>query len=309
MTRATLMDILKGSVATVALFLAYLSLPLIGVIGGVLAPLPAIVSTFRSGRASGIIIIVLSAAVFAAVVELPFVVFYLLQSATISLLVPLLLPGRRTSQAVVLAAAASIALIAAAGLAIAGFGGISLDAAVSKWITESSTQTSALYARIGFSGEDLKALQQGLQQFIAVFSQAYPALIVITQTTAVMLNVLAFSGIARRRQLPVAIDDFRQFRNPEQLIWLLILAGFAMLVPNQMVERAALNLLLVLLFAYLIQGLAVMLQFFDRMAIPAVGRYFFYFFLVLQPYLVVGVVVLGIFDLWGNFRSPRKQNL
>lgn len=309
MSRATLIEVIKGSVATVALFLAYLSLPLIGVIGGVLAPLPAIVSTFRSGRAAGILIVVLSAAVFAAVVEPPFVAFYLLQGASTSILLPLLLPGRRTSLAVVLVSAASVALIAAAVLVVAAISGVSVDAAVSKWIAESSTQTSALYSRIGFSGEDLKALQQGLQQFVSVFTRTYPALIAITQTSAVMLNVLALSAISRRRQIPVVIDDFRQFRNPEQMIWLLILAGFAMLVPDQIVERAALNLLLVMLFAYLIQGLAVMLHFFGRMAIPAVGRYFFYLFLVLQPYLLVGVVVLGVFDLWVNFRSPAKQNL
>ena len=57
------------------------------------------------------------------------------------------------------------------------------------------------------------------------------------------------------------------------------------------------------------QGLAVMAHFFTRFAVPAIGRFLFYLFLLLQPYLLAGVAVLGIFDMWGNFRAPRQQNL
>ncbi|MBI5656395.1 MAG: DUF2232 domain-containing protein, partial [Geobacter sp.] len=103
-----------------------------------------------------------------------------------------------------------------------------------------------------------------------------------------------------------AIDDFRQFRNPEQLVWIVIVAGFSLLIDNDIVARGALNLLLVGLFAYFIQGMAVIAHFFDRFSVPVLGRYLLYFFLALQPYLAVVVAALGLFDLWGNFRAPRN---
>jgi hypothetical protein len=52
-----------------------------------------------------------------------------------------------------------------------------------------------------------------------------------------------------------------------------------------------------------------MSHFFTRFAVPAVGRFMFYLFLLLQPYLFAGVAALGIFDIWGNFRAPKQQNL
>jgi uncharacterized BrkB/YihY/UPF0761 family membrane protein len=47
--------------------------------------------------------------------------------------------------------------------------------------------------------------------------------------------------------------------------------------------------------------------FFDRFAVQRFVRVIFYILLALQPYLAVAVAVLGIFDLWGNFRTPKQQ--
>jgi hypothetical protein len=42
----------------------------------------------------------------------------------------------------------------------------------------------------------------------------------------------------------------------------------------------------------------------------AMLRVFFFMLLLFQPYLVIAVAALGLFDLWGNFRIPRQtQNL
>jgi hypothetical protein len=36
-------------------------------------------------------------------------------------------------------------------------------------------------------------------------------------------------------------------------------------------------------------------------------RVMLFLMLLFQPYLAALVAALGIFDLWGNFRTPRKQ--
>ncbi|MRR37047.1 DUF2232 domain-containing protein, partial [bacterium] len=44
--------------------------------------------------------------------------------------------------------------------------------------------------------------------------------------------------------------------------------------------------------------------------VPAFFRIFFYVLLVLQAYLALAVALLGLFDLWGDFRRPRiRENL
>ena len=74
-------------------------------------------------------------------------------------------------------------------------------------------------------------------------------------------------------------------------------------------EIAGLNLLIVALSLYLIQGLAVIAWFFERYAVSRLLRVIFYVFFALQPFLAIMVALLGLFDLWANFRVPKKTNL
>ncbi|GAM08898.1 hypothetical protein OR1_01172 [Geobacter sp. OR-1] len=308
-SKGVLPDILKGSVATVALFLAYASLPLIGMLGGLLAPLPGVYYSLRVGKIAGGAIVIVSAALLGLISDVRVLILYLLQSATVSLLLPLFLQGRSVARAIVLATGLSLAIILAVSAGYSMTIGINLDAEVQKWLSAGIAQTAALYSKSGLKEEELRALQDGLRQAGSVMVRVYPAMLAIGQAVIVVITMLAIAGFARRGKLQLAIGEFRDFRNIDHLIWLLIISGFALLIPDDTVSRVALNLLLVVCFAYFFQGLAVLAHFFTRFAVPAIGRFFFYFFLILQPYLLAGVAILGIFDMWGNFRTPKQQNL
>ncbi len=93
------------------------------------------------------------------------------------------------------------------------------------------------------------------------------------------------------------------------LVWVVIAAGFAMLLPQVTAHKVALNILVVTGVLYMIQGLAILQHFFDRFKTPRFARVILYFLLALQPYLLLGLAVIGIFDIWGNFRTPRTKNL
>ena len=103
------------------------------------------------------------------------------------------------------------------------------------------------------------------------------------------------------------VGEFIWFRNPDALVWLLIVAGFAMMIENRMVADAALNLLVVTIFLYFVQGMAIIVHFYKRFTVPRFARGMFYLVLVLQPYLAGVVAALGIFDIWGDFRTPKQQ--
>lgn len=307
--KGILLDILKGSLATVALFLAYATIPLFGMLGGMLAPLPSVYYALRSGRYAGLSIVIVAAAVLAAATDVSASGVYLVQAGSVSLLMPLFLEKGGTARTIVLTTAASIGVVALTGVVFALARGINLDSEVIRWLNSSIAQTAALYSKSGMKESDIQALQQALQQGSTIMGRIYPAMLTISQAVIVIVNMMAVTGFARRGKLKVEIGEFQEFRNIDQLIWLLIVSGFAMLLDNEIASRISLNLLLVVLFAYFFQGLAVMAQFFTRFSVPALGRFFFYLFLVLQPYLLAGVALLGVFDMWGNFRGPRQQNL
>jgi uncharacterized protein YybS (DUF2232 family) len=82
-----------------------------------------------------------------------------------------------------------------------------------------------------------------------------------------------------------------------------------MLVPHPDTARVALNVLVVAGFIYFLQGLAVVLAFFERISVPSLARVIFWLFLLFQPYLVLAISFLGLFDVWGDFRTPKQKNL
>jgi uncharacterized protein YybS (DUF2232 family) len=237
--------------------------------------------------------------------------FYLLQCAVISLALPAFLRrGMGGARAVVATVAVNLLLVAAVAAAYGTIRGIDLHALIQKGIETSIAQTAGLYEKSGFKGDELQALQQGIRQAGLLIGRIYPALTIVCLGGIAGVTLAFLRRLAVRLPRPVAVGEFRQFRNPDQLIWVLIAAGFAMMVPNALATGAALNVLIVVLTLYFMQGMAVIAHFFNRFATPPFVRVLFYLFLGLQPYLAVGVMLLGIFDLWGNFRTPKQpENL
>lgn len=306
--RGSLVDLLIGSIATLALFLAYVMFPLVGMIPGILAPFPAIYYSLKRGGIIGAAIVLITTVVLVIVTDFAAILLYLLQCGVISLALPgFLSSGRGGARSIAYAVAIALSVILLmAGIYGATQGG-DIHAQVLKGIQSSLSQTSALYERAGVKGEDLKTLQQGMTQAGTLIGRIYPALVVVSLVLVAGINLLILKKAAARLPLPLPVGEFICFKNPEQLVWVLILAGFALLVPNRFLTTAAMNILVVTLALYFIQGMAIISQFYTRFTVPRFVRYLFYLVLALQPYLALMVAMLGIFDLWGNFRTPKPH--
>jgi uncharacterized protein YybS (DUF2232 family) len=135
----------------------------------------------------------------------------------------------------------------------------------------------------------------------------YPALVTVALGMLAALNLFLLGRIASRLRMPVYLGDFKKYKNPEPLVWLLIVAGFSMLIQQEMVRLVALNLLIVVCTLYAVQGFAVLTHFFRKFAVPKFLKVFGCLLLLFQPFMVVAVAALGVFDLWGDFRSPKQQ--
>jgi hypothetical protein len=120
-------------------------------------------------------------------------------------------------------------------------------------------------------------------------------------------NLLMLRKMAEKFDFQLSIGELKNFRNPDNLIWFVIVPGFALLLKNADVSMAALNLLVLVLSLYFMQGLAVTVHTFERLSVSRLVRTTFYVLLALQPYLAVALALFGIFDLWGNFRTPKQK--
>ncbi|MBJ6723462.1 YybS family protein [Geomesophilobacter sediminis] len=305
--KAQALDVVKGSVATAALFLAFISLPVIGLIPGFCVPTPGVYYSLKSGRMTGIAIVLMTVALLVALRDPAALIIYLLQAGVMTLTLPEFLKRNKGgARSIVYAVAVNLAVVLVVAAAFGMITGTDLHAKIIKGVNASINQTGQVYEKMGVKGDELKGLQDSMRQAASLIVTIYPALITVALGCIGAWNVSLVSRIAARFRVPVYIGDFRKYRNPEPMIWLLIVSGFTLLIPQTMVYLTALNTTVILCALYCVQGFAIISHYFSRYRVPRAARAVFIAIIMLQPFLTLVVAALGIFDLWGNFRAPRQ---
>ncbi len=310
-SRELALDAIKGGVLTLALFLAYVTFPVIGLLPGLFVPLPAIYLHIRHGAVAGagVFAITLSVLVFMQDGAAP--LLYVMQSGLIGFLLPLFyMQGKGAAKSAAYSVGIDFLLIVALAVAYGTWTGVDLQGLLVKGIESSVEQAIGIYSKQSLPAEDLAMLTSGIRQAGHLIASVFPALLLVSLGLLAALNLTVLFRFAAKRlpQLPQP-ESFLSFRNPDAAVWILIGAGFSMIVPQPDLKRVALNILVVLGFIYLLQGLAVVLAFFQRVSVPSLARVIFWLVLAFQPYLVLAIAFLGVFDIWGDFRAPKQKNL
>jgi len=184
-------------------------------------------------------------------------------------------------------------------LLLLAYGGVDAAAtAVHDQVARSVDLALSAYSSLGVPENTLALAQAERDPVIAGLMEILPAMVVLTGLAVTLANLLllqAWTDLGRHVNL-------RLWRTPDALIWALIVAGFGMFVPAEPVALAARNLFLVTLACYFCQGLAIVSYYLDRFRLPRGIRVAGYILIAVQHLLAAIVLVLGVFDLWGNFR-------
>jgi uncharacterized protein YybS (DUF2232 family) len=165
--------------------------------------------------------------------------------------------------------------------------------------------------KMGFSQESLTMLKERTPQLIEMMIQVLPALLLLSFALVVLVNILYLGRrFPAQRATWFELENLREWKGPEPLVWGLIASGFALFVPGLEVLRViAMNFLLVIGAFYFAQGLAVIGFFFHKNKVPRFLRGLTYVLIVFQQIFMLLVVGLGLFDLWGDFRRLGKDKL
>ena len=306
--RVRLKASLLGVVGSFVLFAAYLAVPPLGIFSGVLAPFPATYNRLVYGRVPSLIILLGATTALTALFGIVAGVLYLGMCAMIGFLMPeLLLRGFSGSRALLWTTAANLFIFAGGIIAYGTVSGVNLQQVISVEISGSLKQALALYEKGGVTGEELDIVKQSMVTAADLLQRLYPALATIMFVAIAGCNLVLVKKALAKTAITLAISDFKMFRNPELLVWLLILAGFALLLPVSLITTPALNILLIITMMYFFQGMAVVSSFISMYSVPAFVRIFLYVMLIIQPYLLAFVAGVGLFDLWVDFRTPKTQ--
>jgi uncharacterized protein YybS (DUF2232 family) len=299
---------LLGVVGSFVLFAAYLAVPPIGIFSGMLAPFPAAYNRLVYGRMPSLIILLGSTAAITAIFGFFAGFLYFGMCGMISYLMPeLLLLGFSCSRTLFWTTAANVAFFAVGFIAYSSVSGVDLQGLVSNEISGSIKQAVAIYEKAGVKGEDLDLLKRSMATGADLLSKLFPALVATLFVIIAGGNLALLKRTTLKLNLPISIGELNTFRTPDLLVWVLITAGFAMLLPTSIITTPALNILLVVSMIYFIQGMAVVGTMISKSSVSAIVRIILYVMLIIQPYLLALIAGIGLFDLWVDFRTPKTQ--
>jgi uncharacterized protein YybS (DUF2232 family) len=300
------------SIAIIAGTLLFVSLvPFFGSILLLISPLPVVYYWVRLERTQGLLV-VFAALVLASLLDmggkgaqLPVLFMIVLTGVLIG---EVLKKGLSLNRSVV---TASLALFAS------GIGFLSYSAAragVSPWqlvevyIAALIQENIKIYSQLNIAEEQLLLIRENAAQIADFFTGIFPALSLTGAIMTVCLNMVAVRGLLRRVGSPLAdFGDLTLWKAPEKMVWLLIAGGVMLLAPQAALPVVGMNLLILCCLLYLFQGMAIVVFFFRRKGVPLFFRWLIYTLIMIQQYMLIFVLALGLFDLWVDFRKRMSE--
>lgn len=281
----------------------------LGAMLNLLTPIAAAYVAMRFGLQAGFIVVTVVTLLMVQLVPLSVLAAYLGLFAVGSLLLPYLLErGVAWDRAVLISALGSAATTLLMAVAAATTEDIRFDQLIGQLLQSEITQAMQIYRDSGFTESQLLEMQTVVDGIADFIRQTFYGLY-LAGALAIQVLCLAVLQYFKKTHYRIEGVSFDRWRLPAALVWVLIFAGFAMLVPQQQVISVGRNLLAILLPLYFLQGLAVVRSFLQRKTYPPVLKgmiYLMVFILNPLPLIITGV---GVFDLWVDFRRPRKKDI
>lgn len=290
--------ILSTIACTVALCLAGVLGPAGGSAALLVLPLPVLVLGGLAGLAACLVAVVASTSLLALTLGIDVGGFYLaIGGLPVVLCLWALRLGWRIETSILLSALALLSGVVTSMLWMHGDIDTLRTSAAHAW-QESFDHTIDVYRMLGVSDEELTDLQLQREQLMQALFSVAPAIGVVAAGAIWFINV----RLARRWLPWPQLYNLHAWQAPLWLIWVLIAAGFGLFVPLDGVAWLSRNVFIVVLAAYFCQGLAIVSYYLQRLQLPTGLRIASYLLIGVQQIIAGIVLMLGVFDFWGDFR-------
>jgi len=296
----------RAASGTALLFAAGILLPFGGPLLSLLTPQPGLRFAERTGRPALLALVAAVAALIAPIAGLAGTVLYLLGFGLLTLALPMILERGWSVEVTVAAATALVAgaLLAAASVAISP---AELFLVVQRSLDGVREQAVQMYGRLSLAPEVVRELEQGSARIVEIIARLTPALFVVGIAGMILLNLELLRRAQRARGAAPVFGDLTRWKCPAELVWLLIAAGYGTFLTGGAIQWVAANVFAVALAVYFCQGLVIAQFYMRRWHSPFWVVGLVYVFIVVEWLPATGVTLLGVFDLWADFRrlNPR----
>lgn len=150
---------------------------------------------------------------------------------------------------------------------------------------------------------DQQSIEQLVMSQMNIIKLIFPALVAISATITGILNYYVSAWYLRRRGLNINLyKPINKWYFPR---WILSLAIVITLLLNGNI--ILLNINIYAFFLAFLQGFAVVLNFLGQKSSSFLLKAAFVFFIFILPPVPVVLILLGLLDLWFNFRKQSTQ--
>lgn len=303
-------DVANGIAFTCLLFALSAVLPVAGAFSAMLVPLPLMFYRTKQGRGAALTIAAAAFAATAAVMGPHALDAFLLgQLLVTGLLLGELIQWRLPiAHTVAFNCLGVVAIVGGALLVYALGRGTGPVALITEVVHDSLKTTLMLYKEMGISAAYVARVEGALDQITYVIVRMTPSLMVSSLIFISWANLVLARPLFASRQLPYPdFGPLNRWSAPEQLVWLPIVSGLAIMLPAQWVKMVGINGLLVGCVIYFFQGIAILSFFFEAKRFPKLLRVMIYALIAVQQILALLVIGLGLFDMWLDVRKLKRQ--
>lgn len=157
------------------------------------------------------------------------------------------------------------------------------------------------------SAETLVILEATLFRMQVIIPIIMPAILGSLVMMLVWFTMVSGNMVLSRVDQATPWGRYRYWLLPEKLIWLAIGTGILALTPLQPIRNVGINCLILLSIVYCFQGLSIAVFFMNKWNVPILLRSFFYVMIVFQSFGTILLLILGIADIWFDFRKLKPD--
>jgi len=300
-------SILIATAQTLGLFIAGITIPLLGQIVALFTPVPLILLYVRSGKNESVIALLCASAVMGVLSgwQTALILFFSFGLMAIGTGEGM----RRDMKPEQTALLGGLLPIAVLGLITVFYIirlGKSQVLVVEEYLRESVTTAARTYTEYGLA-EMAATINAVSDTFVHHLARLIPGILIATS----MMQAASCYGIARAilaRKQPVettsAAAPLALWHAPDTWVWGLIVSLALVVVPQEAVRFAGWNLAILFAVVYLAQGAAIVEHYFRKANINTVMRGLLLALILAMPSIVF-VIALGIVDVWADVRKVR----
>ncbi len=175
---------------------------------------------------------------------------------------------------------------------------------ISNYVSRYHALSSQLFSESAQFYPEIKIDKQMLEQASSLFVLIFPGIFINSYLTMVWLNIILIKKVLFKKGIIVkSIENLNQWKAPDYMIFGVIALSILIFLPIYILKIIAINMLIILMFVYFFQGIAVVSFFFQKKRAPFALRFFIYTLIAIQPLFMFLVIGFGLFDTWINFRK------